>query len=536
VKTETIVGIFIVAAIGIFFYMSISIGSFRLDKDRYESYKAYFDDTAGIEIKDRVKIAGVDVGWVERVSLDPSGKALVHFYIRKENQLARNAYAVVRQETMLGNKYLEVATGDSSTGILLPGSALGGPSQAPPTLGDLFNKFGSIAESINDVAVALKRVVASKEGEDNLKQAIQGFAKASESIANFSGVLERALTKNEESVNASLDNLKDITGSLKKGIPSVTDDVHQFTSDLHKSVFPNFDSLTTKLADNTLPQFTSDFKNFSNKTGKAMDSIDDAAIHAREGFREAEQVMEKINSGKGLIGKLINEDETYSDLRTTIRNFKDQTSKVQTLDVLVDMHSESMLRDWNSKGYFEIKLRPAQDYFYNVQIAVDENGSIDREIQYKKRFDAVGNQLTAQNDYHPERLEIERQTKWKALFGFQFGKRFDRLALRLGLFEGTFGAGADYYVPLNTDKMYWITSFEAFDFKGINRLRDTRPHIKWLNRVFFLRNMYTIFGVDDFFSKGSASPFFGAGFKFGDKDLKYVLPSIPLTEMGGGKK
>ncbi|MCK4265053.1 MCE family protein [Candidatus Babeliales bacterium] len=534
-KTETIVGLFIIVAIGVFFYLSISIGSFRFDKDRYDFYKAYFDDTGGLEVKDQVKIAGVDVGWVERISLDPSGKAIISFRIRKENKLAKNAYAIIRQETFLGNKYLEVATGDSSTGILLPGSALGRPSQAPPTIGDLLNKFGDIADSINQVASSLKSVVASREGEDNLKQAISGFAKASESIANFSGVLERALERNENNLSATFSNFEDVTGSLKKGVPSFTDNFKKISSGLDTKFFPGVDSVTTKLADNTLPQFTSDFKSFSSKTGKAMESLEDVSVQAREGFREAEQVMEKINTGKGLVGKLINEDETYTDFRRTIRNFKDQTTKMQQLDVLVDMHSESMIRDWNSKGYLDIKLRPAEDYFYNIQLAVDERGSIDRKVYYKKRFDSIGNQITTENDFHPDVLEVDEQTKWKSLFGFQFGKRFDHLALRVGLFEGTFGMGADYYIPLRTDKFHWISSFEAFDFRGINRRDDTRPHVKWLNRIFFLRNLYTNFGVDDMFSKKTATPFFGAGFKFGDRDLKYVLPSLPVTSLGGGK-
>ena len=59
--------------------------------------------------------------------------------------------------------------------------------------------------------------------------------------------------------------------------------------------------------------------------------------------------------------------------------------------------------------------------------------------------------------------------------------------------------------------------------KGIKRINDTRPHLKWLNKVYFMKNMYTCFGVDDIMSRSSASPFFGAGLRFNDHDLKYFL-------------
>jgi len=65
VKVETRVGFFILCAIGIFFYLSINIKAFRFDKNKYHEYITYFDDTGGVSTKAPVRIAGVEVGWVE---------------------------------------------------------------------------------------------------------------------------------------------------------------------------------------------------------------------------------------------------------------------------------------------------------------------------------------------------------------------------------------------------------------------------------------------------------------------------------------
>ena len=132
-------------------------------------------------------------------------------------------------------------------------------------------------------------------------------------------------------------------------------------------------------------------------------------------------------------------------------------------------------------------------------------------------------------------LEKEQvlQRKNDILFGLQFGKRFNRLAFRVGLFESAFGAAVDWYVPLETDMVHWITSLEAFDFRGYKRFDDDRRmHLKWINKAFFMKNLYTSFGFDDICSKRGANPFWGGGLRFNDDDLKYFLTSLSSAKAG----
>ena len=526
-KTETIVGLFVLSAIGIFFYLSFSIGSLRVDRDDFNSFKAYFEDTGGIELKNPVKIAGVDVGRVADIKLDKEGKAMVIFLVNKRNKLAKNASAAVRQEGLIGNRYLEIEPGDSSTGLLLPGSALNLPSHAPATIGEVLSKFSDVASSIRDVANSLKSVFSTREGEDNMRDALKGFAKASNRMSEFSGVLERTLQKNEENINSTLSDMKNVFGTLRKDTPQITRDIRGVAGKLKGQVLPSVKS--------GMDEMGSAFKNVSKKAGGAFDSLEDTAVQARESFKEFEQVADKINTGKGLVGKIINEDETYNDFKKTMRGLKDYTSKMHSLGILVDMHEELGIRNWQGKGYFDLKLRPAQDYFYNIQLCISEDGSYVRRNIFDTRYDNNGNELTAptQTDLYryPNRTEEVTQRRFATMFGFQFGKRFDRMVFRVGLFENTFGAALDYYVPLNSKKLHWVTTFEAYDLKGTNRRNDTRPHLKWLNKLYFMKHIYTTFGIDDVVSKKEASPFFGGGIRFGDKDLKYVLPSVPVSSL-----
>jgi len=503
VKTETRVGIFVIVAIGIFFYLSLNIGAIRLDQRQYYSYKTYFDDTGGLDEKSPVKIAGVEIGWVEKINLLEGGKAEVLLKVHKRYKLARNAYATVQQEGLIGTKHIDVDPGDPTTGSLPPGSVLAMPGRAPTSVGDLLEQFKEIAGGIHDVVSSFKNTFGTRKGEENLKLALNSVAKASDRMANFSHVLERTLAKNENNLNGMIKDFRSTANHLVKAVPSIKDDFH---------------GIKVAFADDTMPHLA-------------------AASKKVEGtFDEAEKVMEKLNAGQGVLGKLINEDETYGDLKGAVKGFSKMVGKAESIDILLDMHSESLFKTDNSKGYFEASLRPYSDYFYKLQLVSDEHGSVKKTVKYRKRFDSHNNllktnDLTTQYERMDlaDREEEVLQIKNDILFGFQFGKRFDRIALRVGLFESTFGAGVDYYVPLRTNKMHWVTTLEAFDFNGANRIDSNRPHVKWINRLFFMRNVYTTFGFDDICSKGNSSPFFGAGLRFGDEEIKYLLSYFPTS-------
>jgi len=531
VKTETRVGIFVLTAIGIFFYLSMNIGVIRLDRDLYHPYKAFFDDTGGLDVKSPVKIAGVEVGWVDSILLLAGGKAEVNMRVNKRNRLARNAYAIIQQEGLIGTKTLEIDPGDPSTGFLPPGSTLTMPGKSPASIGDLLDQFRDIASSIHDIALSFRNTFASKRGEENLKKSLDNIAEASEKIAGFSAVLDRTLKKNEQNLDTTLVNLKDVTGHLDTSIPRASDDFHELSSKLSDDVLPNFNEklnkITLAFADDTLPKLS----NMSDKASGAFESFDVASVHAGEGFKQGSEVMEKLNTGKGVLGKLINEDETYGDIKKTLRGFKNFVNKTQSLGVYVDMHSETLLKTTLSKGYVDIRLRPTHDYFYQIQLVADENGTILRDRIQREYRDARGNRLPvdALVDRGRDKIRfaedvfVTKQRRNDILFGFQFGKRFNRVALRVGMFENTFGAAADYYLPLKTNKINVISSFIIYDLRGINRIKDTRPHLKWLNRAYFFRNLYTAFGIDDVISKRKATPFFGGGIRFNDDDLKYFM-------------
>jgi phospholipid/cholesterol/gamma-HCH transport system substrate-binding protein len=495
VKTETRVGIFVISSVLVFLYLSFNIGALRIDQKNYDTYISFFDDTGGLDLKALVKTSGVRVGWVEAIHLREGGKAEVHLKINKAYKLALNAYAMIQQETLLGGKIVELDQGDFSTGTLSPGTTLAMPGKSTTNVGDLIDQCRDIAQNVSDVAYSFKTVFSSREGRQQLEGTLRHVSEASENVASISDSLDRIVTKKETVIASAIDNVEATARELRVAVPKIT---HVVT-----------DSAPT------------------------ITAVKEASDKVRDGFSEAEQVLSKINTGKGVVGKLINEDETYDDLRRTIHGIKEYVHRMQSLQIYVDMHSESLFKYGRNKGFMDIKIRPSHDYFYQIQVCADDFGTFDRQVEQVVRRDSYGDELKTNGlEDMRHRLKyadtVERVVRQKNTytFGVQFGKRFDRLALRIGLIEGLIGAAADYYVPLNTDMVHWITSLEVFDMQGIKRLNDNRPHLKWINKLMVMRNLYTCFGIDDIISRENASPFWGIGLRFTDADLKYFLSML----------
>lgn len=550
IKLETRVGLLVLVGIAIFMYMGFQVGAFRFDAGRYRSYSMNFKDISGLTRKSDVKIAGVKVGWVEELELFKANgsQAQVKVMVMKDYKLYEDSHAIVRQDGLLGPKYLEVIPGDPLLPRLAAGATLSQPSVEGVSIDDLLKKFQTIATNVEEATGSIRGAIGGPVGREQMKDIFDNLHNTTQKLSSFSDMLEHSFDRNQESIDNFLQIGSDIRSLSKK---------------LEDSVFPAFQESIEKISS----VFDRDFDRVANKLVSTAEVFEDASIQARDGFRNVSSVAQKIDEGQGLLGKLVNEDDTYRDLKVAIKGIRNYFAKTDSLHIVFDPHFESMHRPAenyehnDSKGYFNIRIHPNEDHFYVIGLATSEKGLVYRSQMNKKYFRQKGIPFkpevdcvidTMRPDFgsddpakldmtDAERLEntdiIEYEYYKRNTFApvLQFGKIFNDVSLRIGLFEGFAGVGIDYDIPFGTDRFRWVTTFEAFDFNGFNRRNDRRPHVKWLNRIFFLRSVYFTFGADDFASKKNANAFFGAGFRWGDDDVKYLMSSIGgMGGMGGG--
>lgn len=510
--------------------MAFQVGAFRFDRHQYASYTMYFKDISGLSRKAEVKIAGVKVGWVEDLDLIVEGgdtRAKARVMVHKNYKLYNNAYALVRQEGLLGPKFLEINPGDPLLERLSSGATLSQPSTAPVSMDEILKKFKEIADNVEDVTGSIKGAIGGMQGGQQLQSIFKNIELASEKIASVADMMDRTILRNEENIDTFL---------------SIGSDIKHLSLRLESEILPSLKNSFEHASD----VFDKNFSSIADKLGVAVESIDGAAIQAREGIRNISSVAEKIDQGKGLLGKLINEDETYRDLKVAANGLKNYVARMDRLQFVFDSHFESMYRPGENykyedgKGYFDIRIHPNDDHFYALQLVSSEKGRVIRKEQWTDFFDRQQHwdetpdrdprwvkpkdltDYTHDDVYDQRKVKIKRNT---ISFGLQFGKSFDNIGVRFGLFEGSAGVGVDLDIPFNTEKFRWVTTLEAFDMAGQNRINDRRPHLKWINRVYMFRNIYMTFGADDFISYKNANAFFGAGIRFGDDDVKYLISS-----------
>lgn len=509
---EARVGLFILGAIIILFYMSINIGALRLFSNSYFIYKTYFDDVVGLEVKSPVKISGITVGWVESISLTDKGKAEVIIRVNRAHKLFKNSYTTITQDSLLGNKILEVDSGESSSGVLPPGGTLHMPGRSSASLSDILEGVKDITTSVQEVASSFNRVFSSSTGEEQMKKSLQDISMASQNVANFSIKLNEVLDQNKENLNQSALNLNSGINDFSKIMPTIRTGVDELKN--NAEIVMNDAKIATKNA------------------SRAANSI--------------RIVSEKVERGEGTVGKFIHDEEVYEGVKEAVGGLKTFVEKAKNLEILIDGHNEQFRRIDNSRGEVNITLKFKDDYFYIVQLTSDSFGKFSHKTLYRDYFQeddrstddrfshysVIKNVDSSQTMSDYEKLRVAPKIKDTLVDrtgirkGFQIAKRFDRTVFRVGMFEDTFGAAIDFDVPLKTDSLKWITTFEFFDFSGFNRLEEDRVHVRWANKTFIFKNLYTYFGFDDIFSKKSAAPFFGAGISFTDDDIKFLFYAL----------
>jgi phospholipid/cholesterol/gamma-HCH transport system substrate-binding protein len=141
VTLETIVGIFVLVGILCLAYLSIKLGKMELlGGDNYK-VSAAFDSVSGLKSGASVEIAGVEVGRVDRIVLDPAGsyRAELFLQIRNGIKLQDDVIASIRTRGIIGDKFVLLKPGGSEK-ILAAGGRIR-DTESAVDLEDLLSKY-----------------------------------------------------------------------------------------------------------------------------------------------------------------------------------------------------------------------------------------------------------------------------------------------------------------------------------------------------------------------------------------------------------
>jgi len=113
-SVEMGVGIFVLIGILCVGYMTIRLGKMELLGDEHYYLNARFLSVAGLKTGAQVVVAGVEVGQVESISLDPTDQyAIVRMKIKNGIILTDDVIASVKTSGLIGDKYIKLSPGGS---------------------------------------------------------------------------------------------------------------------------------------------------------------------------------------------------------------------------------------------------------------------------------------------------------------------------------------------------------------------------------------------------------------------------------------
>jgi phospholipid/cholesterol/gamma-HCH transport system substrate-binding protein len=139
-KIETIVGIFVFLGLLCIGYMTVKLGKVSFWGEDSYPVIAKFVSVTGLRAGNPINILGIEVGQVERITMDQENqKAVVELKIKKGIKIYDDAIASIKTEGLIGDKFISIDPGGS--GSLLGPKGTITETQSPVDIVDIIGKY-----------------------------------------------------------------------------------------------------------------------------------------------------------------------------------------------------------------------------------------------------------------------------------------------------------------------------------------------------------------------------------------------------------
>lgn len=123
-QLELLVGLFVLLGLAAVAFLTIKLGAGSLVGGGTYLIEARFANAGGLHAGSNVQMAGVTVGRVESVRMDPTDfSAVAGLRILSEVQLPTDSMASIKTAGLIGDKYISLSAGADET-VLAPGTRI----------------------------------------------------------------------------------------------------------------------------------------------------------------------------------------------------------------------------------------------------------------------------------------------------------------------------------------------------------------------------------------------------------------------------
>ena len=250
----------------------------------------------GLKTRAQVLMAGVQVGSVSDIQLAPEGKSvLITLRIYRQYQIHKDARFVLEQSGFLGDQYVAILP------ISNEGDCFGPHDEAkaePPldlqevarSAAGFLTHIDSAATNVNNALNEARATIFSLRALTNLAATFDNFHDVSERSLSIMDGVEALVETNRPSINVSVSNLLFFSEQINQSAGAVRN----------------------LLATNS-PEIDAAVKNIESSSATLK------------------KLLDGVQAGKGLAGKLLENDEIAANLSQTVSNLSITTSNLNRL-------------------------------------------------------------------------------------------------------------------------------------------------------------------------------------------------------------
>jgi phospholipid/cholesterol/gamma-HCH transport system substrate-binding protein len=261
--------------------------------------RSLFNTVQELKVGDRVKMAGVEIGRVEKIRL-VENKVEVTMKLNADAEVKTDSVATVKFAGLMGQNFVALSFGSSAAQLADNNAVL--PVAEQPDL-------NSIMQRMDNVAAGIEGLTKSFSGDkfDNILMPFTDFFK-----------------HNNAPISSAISNINAITVRISEGKGTfgklVNDDA------LYNTTLTTVSNLNDTSSD--LRAVVADARAGKGTVGKLL--TDEKLYNEATGsMTNLNQILEKVNRGQGTIGKVINDPEFYKNAKLTLQKIDKATESLE---------------------------------------------------------------------------------------------------------------------------------------------------------------------------------------------------------------
>ena len=278
------------------------------------TFEAVYPDVEGISVASPIQINGLPVGAVSSIGVNPDDvqSMIVTFDIEGEFKLPNTTKALIASPSgVIGSKRIILAFDElcDGTNCLVGGERLeGGYRGLISTLvksDEIEDVMDGLRTNLGPLVDSVLLSIAGAEADNSIASSLRNLDDLSENLAAATGQLNILLRQSTSNITETMSNIAIVTGSFAK------------THEDLENLITNFSTLSEDMASANLGETLSKTTETIEGANDLLASLEATVDKTSTSLTSVNSLLEKIDTGQGTMGRLMNDPEIYHNLKAT---------------------------------------------------------------------------------------------------------------------------------------------------------------------------------------------------------------------------